>query len=315
MFFTTIEVTPLLNEDGDFEKYFVIGSDITQRISDQSQIEKLSLVASNTSNYIIIAHADSVIEWVNQAFIDKFGYSLEEVEGKFPLEILHDKNDQSGSAELINKTIFGDLKKFSGEITHVTKEGQIIYSNVDITPLISDDGSVEKYFMVGVDISERKKYEEKIERANLDLSIQERLLNESEQNFRELIRSLKEVFFLFDTVSGQFIFISDSFESIFGQTKQNLIDNPMSWLQNVNSDDRDRVEKAVLSRTKENIFNEDFRLFMPSGEMRWVNSRMFDIYNEKGEPIKISGFTEDITLKKQQELQIKKIADQLDIIH
>jgi PAS domain S-box-containing protein len=315
LFFTTIEVTPLLNEDGDFEKYFVIGSDITQRISDQSQIEKLSLVASNTSNYIIIAHADTGIEWVNQAFIDKFGYSLEEVEGKFPLEILHDKNDQSGSAELINKTIFGDLKKFSGEITHVTKEGQIIYSNVDITPLISDDGSVEKYFVVGVDISERKKYEEKIERANLDLSIQERLLNESEQNFRELIRSLKEVFFLFDTVSGQFIFISDSFESIFGQTKQNLIDNPMSWLQNVHSDDRDRVEKAVLSRTKENIFNEDFRLFMPSGEMRWVNSRMFDIYNEKGEPIKISGFTEDITLKKQQELQIKKIADQLDIIH
>ena len=76
LFFTTIEVTPLLNEDGDFEKYFVIGSDITQRISDQSQIEKLSLVASNTSNYIIIAHADTGIEWVNQAFIDKFGYSL-----------------------------------------------------------------------------------------------------------------------------------------------------------------------------------------------------------------------------------------------
>lgn len=315
LFFSNIEVTPLLNEDGDFEKYFVIGSDITQRRSDQSQIEKLSLVASNTSNYIIIAHADKGIEWVNQAFIDKFGYSLEEVEGKFPSALLHDKNDQFGSAERINKTIFEERKKFSGEITHITKEGQIIYSNVDITPLISNDGSVEKYFVVGVDISERKKYEEKIELANIDLSLKERLLNESELNFRELIRSLKDVFYLFDILSGKFIFISDSFESVFGQTAQNLIDNPMIWLQNVHSDDKDRVENAVLSRTKENAFNEDFRISLPSGEIRWVNSRMFDIYNEKGEPIKISGFTEDITLKKQQELQIKKIADQLDIIH
>jgi len=315
LFFSSIEVTPLLNEEGNLEKYFVIGSDITQRIADQTQIEKLSLVASNTSNYIIIAHADNGIEWVNQAFIDKFGYSLEEVVGKFTSEILHDKNDQSGSSELINKTIFEERKKFSGEITHVTKEGKIIYSNVDITPLINDDGPIEKYFVVGVDISERKKYEEKIELANLDLSLKELLLNESEQNFRELIRSIKEVFYLFDSVTEKFIFISDSYSSVFGQTPQYRANDAMSWLQNVHPDDRTRVELAVKSRNKDKEFNEDFRLYLPTGELKWVNSRMFGIYNEKGEEIKISGFTEDITQKKQQELQIKKIADQLDIIH
>ena len=315
LFYTNIEVTPLIDENGDLEKYFVIGSDISQRVSDQAQIEKLSLVASNTSNYIIIAHVEKGIEWVNQAFIDKFGYTQEEAEGKLPSQLLHDKNDNSKSVERINATVFEKRKKFTGEIIHLTKEGNPIFSNVDISPIFGEDGKIEKYFMVGVDISERKKYEEKIELANRDLSIKERLLNESEQNFRELIRSIREVFYLRDSLTGKFIFIGDSYETVFGQPVKALEEDPASWLANIHPEDLERVRNALMSRKSSANFNEDFRYILPSGEQRWLNSRLFQILNEKGEEIKISGFTEDITEKKQQELQIKKIADQLDIIH
>lgn len=315
LFYSNIEVTPLLDEFGKFEKYFVIGSDISQRIADQEQIEKLSLVASNTSNYIIIAHVDKGIEWVNQAFVDKFGYTLEESIGHFPSQLIHDSTDGKDIAELINKTVFEEGEKFKGEIIHLTKEKKPIYSNVDITPLFGDDGKTEKYFVVGVDISESKKYEAKIELANSDLLLKEQLLNESEQNFRELIRSIKEVFYLRDSVTGEFIFVSDSYAEVFGQPVDELISDPTSWIRNIHPQDKERIKQAFNSRKENEDFNEDFRLILPSGEQKWVNSRVFQILNDKGEVVKVSGFTEDITEKKEQELEIKRIADQLDIIH
>lgn len=315
LFYSRIEVTPLLDEDGELDKYFVIGSDISQQLADQEQINKLSLVASNTSNYVIIAHADEGIEWVNHAFTERFGYELDEVKGRFPSEFLHDPKDRGKSAQEINQAIFVENRKYTGEVVHVTKTGEKVFANVDITGIIGEDGQVEKYFVLGVDISERKKYEEEIKQANLDLSIKERLLSESEQNFRELIRSIKEVFYLRDTITGEFNFISDSYANVFGQSIEDLMNDPSSWNRQIHPEDRDRVIEAFNNRNLKQNFNEDFRIRLANGEEKWLNSRVFSILDEFGNEVKISGFTEDITYKKEQELQIKKIADQLDIIH
>ncbi len=315
IFHSSVEVTPLLDGNGELEKYFVIGSDISQRISDQEQIEKLSLVASNTSNYVVIAHAQLGIEWVNEAFTDKFGYTLDEVLGKFPSEFLHSPNTRPEVAGEINEIVFENKNKYKGEILHLTKDGQEIHANVDITPLIYDGGSVEKYFVLGVDISERIRHQKEMELANAELSKKEAELHESESNFRELIKSIKEVFWLADAETDEMIFVSDSYQEVFGLTVQSLIDNAESWRKTIHPDDKDRVIAAVELGYANGTFAEEFRIILESGEEKWVISRIFAIRNEKGEIIKLSGFVEDITQKKEQAIKIGKIADQLDIVH
>lgn len=315
IFYSRLEVTPLIDKNGELDKYFVIGADITQSVEDRSQIEKLSLVASNTSNYVIIAHADNGIEWVNEAFTEKFGYEMNEVLGKYPSSFLHGEQMANEIVEQINEAVFTKKAKFAGEVIHQTKSGEEIYGNVDITPIISPEGNVEKYFVLGVDISERKRYEEQIKRANHELSLKERALNESEQSFRQLIKSINGMFWLADGETDEMIFVSESYQTIFGKSVQSLKDNPTSWRETIHPEDFERVVASMRDNYANDKFNEDFRIVLDSGEEKWVNSRIFGIYDTDGKMVRYSGFVEDITVKKHQEIQIAKIADRLDVIH
>jgi PAS domain-containing protein len=54
----------------------------------QTEASRLALIASRTSNVAVIADADWRIEWVNDSFTRFFGYTLEEVRGRKPEEIL-----------------------------------------------------------------------------------------------------------------------------------------------------------------------------------------------------------------------------------
>jgi PAS domain S-box-containing protein len=315
IFHSNVEVTPLLDDEGELEKYFVIGSDITQRVSDREQIEKLSLVASNTSNYIIIAHTETGIEWVNEAFTEKFGYKLEEVQGKFPSEFMHVPDMQPHIVNEINDTVFGKSDKFKGEIIHLTKTGEEVHASVDIMPLIYDGAKIEKYFVLGSDISERIRHEQDMKAANAELSKKEGELHESESNFRELIKSIKEVFWLADAETDEMIFVSDSYSEVFGLSVESLINNAESWRKTIHPDDKERVIAAVEKGYANGTFDEEFRIILDTGVEKWVVSRIFTIENNEGKVTKISGFVEDITDKKEQAIRISKFADQLDVVH
>ncbi|MEL6558161.1 MAG: PAS domain-containing protein, partial [Bacteroidota bacterium] len=54
----------------------------------EEELKLLSLVASKTSNAVIIMNANSQIEWVNAGFTKIFGYKIGEIIGKKPREIL-----------------------------------------------------------------------------------------------------------------------------------------------------------------------------------------------------------------------------------
>ncbi|NOQ72896.1 MAG: PAS domain-containing protein [Crocinitomix sp.] len=315
IFHSSVEVTPLLDGTGELEKYFVIGSDITQRVSDREQIEKLSLVASTTSNYVIIAHALTGVEWVNEAFTEKFGYTLEEVVGRLPSTFLHKVDAHPELMAEINRTVIEENKNFKGEIVQLTKAGDEIHAHVDIMPFVFDGNSVEKYFVLGTDISERIRHQKEMEIANAELSKKEAELNESESNFRELIKSIKEVFWLADAVTNEMIFVSDSYQEVFGLTVQSLKDDVESWRETIHPQDKARVIAGVTDGYANGTFDDEFRIILKNGEEKWVISKIFAIKNEKGEIIKLSGFVEDITIKKTQAIKISKIADQLDVVH
>ena len=185
---------PIKDEFGHVVRNSGVCNDITDFKSSQEELKKLSLVASNTTNYVIIAHVENGIEWVNEAFLKTFGYEPGEVIGKFPSVVLH--NEKSKVAELINEVVFQQGEKFSGELIHYTKNNQKIHAKVDVIPLKNRRGEVEKYFVLGVNLSEQKEQEKVLSDALKKLSIKERELKKSEINFRQLIKSIKQVFWL-----------------------------------------------------------------------------------------------------------------------
>ena len=166
-----------------------------------------------------------------------------------------------------------------------------------------------------MDITYRKRYEEKIEKANQELVEKEQALQISESNFRELIKSIREVFWLRDVVNEKLLFISDSYEEVYGEPKAELFIDSTLWTKNMHPEDRPRIIDKFRKYALKGGFNEDYRIVMKDGSIKWLNSRAFPILDEVGEVVRLSGFTEDITFKKEQDLRVQKIADQLDIVH
>jgi PAS domain S-box-containing protein len=139
------------------------------------ELERLSIVASNTDNSVIIIDNKNNIEWVNEAFTQHTGYSFNEVIGKNPEDFLY--------GPLTNKETIENLKEkikmknsFSGEILKYNKQGHTFWHQLTITPIFDKDGMITRYVRVGSEITERKlaevrmaEYYKYLEKANKEL--------------------------------------------------------------------------------------------------------------------------------------------------
>ncbi len=129
-----------------------------------SDLEKLSLVASRTENSVIITDRDRRIDWVNESFCRKTGYSLEEVKGRKPSEFLFgpDTNMQKAS-EISAKLDRGESLR--EEQVNYTKHGQRFWVNMDISPVVDEAGEITGFIAIQSDITLRKEQEQKLRRS------------------------------------------------------------------------------------------------------------------------------------------------------
>ena len=303
---------PILDDYGNVTRNSGVCQDITAFKKSQEELEKLSLVASNTTNYILIAHVENGIEWVNESFLDTFEYTENEVLGKFPSEVLH--NEGNRVASLIDEIVFKRGEKFSGEITHFTKSKEKIFAKVDVIPLKNKNGQVEKYFVLGVNLSDQKEQEELIGNALKELNTKEKALKESELNFRHLIKSIKQVFWLSDFKTKKVLFVSDSYQNVFGYSGETLVNDPKSWSTPIHLDDKERVVNAFSEFGAEGKFDEVYRVVVDK-QVKWVHSRTFKVLNDEEEVIMLSGITEDVTEKMLRDIELQNLTNRLGVIH
>ncbi|MTJ47232.1 PAS domain S-box protein [Dolichospermum sp. UHCC 0259] len=84
------------------------------------------------------------------------------------------------------------------------------------------------------------------------------------------------------------------------------------WLQRVHPDDRDGVQQAELQAYQEDKeCRVEFRIIRPDGTIRFIDSYVFNQYNAQGEIQKKVGLNIDITDRKQAQLQLQRINEEL----
>lgn len=130
----------------------------------------------------------------------------------------------------------------------------------------------------------------------LDARIDRGLL--SEERFRQIAETLDHVVFLTSADLGAVQFISIAYERIWGRSRAELYQNPMAFLEGVHVEDRDRVLEAVTGHPG-SMYDVEFRVVRPGGEVRWVWSRGFPVANASGIISRIAGIAEDITDRKR----------------
>lgn len=142
--------------------------DIHQRRQYQEEIQKLSLVAQKTQNGVVITDKDGYVEWMNESFSQLCGYELEEVKGKKPGHFLQGPQSQPEAREHIRKML--QLKvDFSEEILNYHKSGVPYWVRMDISPVFDEQGQLVKFIGIETDITERKNFEQRLQRQNEQL--------------------------------------------------------------------------------------------------------------------------------------------------
>lgn len=131
----------------------------------------------------------------------------------------------------------------------------------------------------------------------------EEALRSSEETFRQLVDNIEEVFWLTDLGNTTMLYVSPAYEKIWGRTCRSLYDDPSSWVNAIHPEDRERIHHAAKLRRYAGIYNEEYRIIRPDGQMRWINDRAFPILDASGAPYRVAGIATDISERKKLEAQ------------
>jgi PAS domain S-box-containing protein len=132
--------------------------------------------------------------------------------------------------------------------------------------------------------------------------IAQRRLLESDEKFRRLTDNINSVLWITNPEKNRMIYVSPGYERVWGQSCQTLYDSATSWLEAIVPDDRQRIAEAIITKQDSGLYDEEYRIARPDGQIRWVRDRAFPARNEAGEIYWIVGVADDITeMKRAQE--------------
>jgi PAS domain S-box-containing protein len=107
--------------------------DITDRKLIEEEVKRLSLVARHTSNCVIIADSQKVIQWVNDSLVNLSGYSFDEIVGQTPRMFQFEKTDPKTLA-YISERLDNNLP-VNTEILNRGKTGNEYWLELNIVPI------------------------------------------------------------------------------------------------------------------------------------------------------------------------------------
>jgi PAS domain S-box-containing protein len=116
------------------------------------------VVASSTSNLVVITDAAGRIDWVNPAFELRTGYSLDEVRGRKPGSFLQGAGTDPEAVERLRAAIH-ELRPATEELLNYTKSGEPYWISLNLTPVLDVEGRIERFISVQADTTERKRVE------------------------------------------------------------------------------------------------------------------------------------------------------------
>ena len=102
---------------------------------------------------------------------------------------------------------------------------------------------------------------------------------------------------------------------IFGVTKKEFKGDINSYRRLIHPDDKETVAHAIEETlTNKKIYSIQHRVIWPDGTIRWIEASGNGIWDAKGNPIKLTGTAQDITSKKQVELEKEDWKTRYEII-
>ncbi|MDG2227662.1 MAG: PAS domain S-box protein [Flavobacteriales bacterium] len=158
---------PIFDEKGQLRFVIGYGTDITKRVLAEEENIKLSFVAKNTNNGVLMLNQNREITWANTAFLERSGYSLSELIHENAADYLLGETNVSFLNE-VNEAM-DNQKKVSVELLRKSKTGKEYWVDLNVQPLFDNANNLTGFMFVEFDITDRIINKQTIENINLIL--------------------------------------------------------------------------------------------------------------------------------------------------
>ncbi len=176
------------------------------------------------------------------------------------------------------------------EASVVDIDGNDLWFHSTLVPVNDDEGRIDYFIVVSIDITERRQAEEG--------------LRESEEKYYSLIANIPSVTWITNS-KGETTFISPNIKQIYGYTPEEILEAGESlWFGRIHPEDVRMVKETYGGLFRKNSnFDVEYRIKKKDGEWIWLYDRAVTTY-EKGGIQFAYGVFSDITERKKAEEQI-----------
>ncbi len=185
----------ITDNNGKPSKILLTTRDITESVDYQEELRLLSSIVKETSNAVVVTDIHQKVLWVNEGFMDRTGYTLEESIGKSPGELLQGEESDPKVVKKMKEGVLSE-KGFDVEIINYTKSKEKFWVRIQCQPFYDKNKILKGFFAIQSDISLQKSVDDKFRKFNRELekkNFQLELINNELRQFAHMAsHDLKE---------------------------------------------------------------------------------------------------------------------------
>ncbi|MEM1294715.1 MAG: PAS domain S-box protein [Verrucomicrobiota bacterium] len=262
--------------------------DLTEHVTAEQGLKRTQFTIDRSREAIFWVNPDGSFRFANQAASKLSGYGSKQLLEMTVMDIALDLKTADWNSWWKH---LRDAKSFQTETRFRSRNGKMFILELAVNYLEFRD---EEFCCVFArDISERKEAERK--------------LSGSEERMRQLAEHTTDVISLIQLNPPKFVYCSPAYERVFERPLEELYQDSKVWLDAVHPDDQERLVKIWESQ-HEKEFTVEYRVVRPNGNVRTVRGRGFPVSDEEGKPYRVAGVTEDITERKEAEIDQARLA-------
>ena len=297
-----VEVSASLISYGSRGTICIVVRDITERKQTEEIRARLAAIVESSDDAIISKTLDGTITSWNHGAEKIYGYSSEEIVGK-PVSVLVPTDRPDEIPEILEKVGRGEAID-NYETVRLAKDGRRLDVSLTISPVKDLSGNLVGASTIARDITERRRTESE--------------LRLSEARFRAIIEQspLSIQVLLPD---GQTLQVNRAWEELWGVTLQDIPGYNLL-------EDQQLVAKGLMPYIRRGFAGEPTLIpaaaYDPDETIpgltsheepkRWVRAFIYPIKDEDGNVREVILMHEDITERKQAEVEIRKLNEQLE---
>ncbi|HKU61236.1 MAG TPA: PAS domain S-box protein [Gemmatimonadales bacterium] len=253
-------------------------------------LSRLAAIVTSSRDAIVGKTLDGVVTTWNAGAERTFGYSAAEMIGQSIYRLIPDDRHDA-ERDLLERLRRGESVELE-EAERIRKDGERIWITLSVSPVRDAEGRLVGAASIKRDITERRRAEAELRRHQDQLRLAHRAARIGAWHW---------------DVASRLLTWDDGLRQLYGLGPDEQVRDLAGFLARVHPEDRERVE-ASFQRALQGGggLGHEYRIVMPSGEIRWLADLGQVGVDAEGRPIYITGIGLDITERRAAEERLRE---------